>query len=125
MSRSDPGPALQGSYLGGEPGASSKHPAVAFGFGVPRSDQTTVTSCGLFGLTEMLPAEVQRIWWPQTVCRAITENGMSLRPSSSWAAFLGSPKVRPPFVDLTTMICESNSNGTSQAASSWLFRKWT
>ena len=32
----------------------------AFGFGVARSDQTTVTSSGSFGFTEMLPADAHR-----------------------------------------------------------------
>ena len=57
--------------------------SVALGLAVPRSAKTTVTSLGLVGLTEILPAEVQRSWWPQTVWEPITEYGVSLNPSSS------------------------------------------
>jgi hypothetical protein len=63
-----------------------------------------------------LPAAFQRIWWPQIVCREITENGMSLSPSSSCTAGTGLPNVWPPFVDFVTMIWLSKSNGTSHAA---------
>ena len=59
----------------------------------------------------MLPADVHRIWWPQTVWRPITEYGMSLRPSSSCATVHrgaeGRPAVRRAF---TTMIWLSKSN---------------
>ena len=77
---------------------------VALGFGVPRSAKTIVTSSGLVGLTEMLPSDAQRIWWPQIVCRPMTENGMSAAPSSSCTAGTGAPNVTPPSVDFTTII---------------------
>jgi hypothetical protein len=84
-----------------------------------------VTSLGLVGLTEILPAEVQRSWWPQTVWEPITEYGVSLNPSSSWTAGTGAPKLWPPSVDLVTMIWLSRSKSTSQAAWFWPFRKCT
>jgi hypothetical protein len=77
---------------------------VALGLGVPRSAKTTVTSLGSLGLTGMLPAAFQRIWCPQTVCREMTANGMSLSPSSSCTVGTGWPKLSPPLVDLVTMI---------------------
>src|SRR5687768_15401513 len=73
----------------------------------------------------MFPADAQRIWWPQIVWRPITDQGMSLSPSSSCAACPAGRKVAPPSVERTTMIWESKSNSASHAASFWKFWKWT
>lgn len=43
----------------------------------------------------MLPAAVQRIWWPHTVVLPMTDHGMSLKPSSSCAACTGGEKLAP------------------------------
>ena len=101
------------------PSAVTKQNGVAAGLGVPRSAKTIVISLGSAGLTTMLPEAFQRIWWPQIVWREITDQGMSLSPSSSCTAGTGSLQVAPPSVDLTTMIWASKSNGTSQESSFW------
>ena len=79
-------------------------PGVALGFGVPRSRQTTVTSSGFVGLTEILPHGSPADLVAPDVCRPMTENGMSAA-----AVFELDRRDRrrrtstPPSVDFTTM----------------------
>src|SRR6266508_4409472 len=101
------------------------HSSVALGLAVPRSTQTSTTSSGSLGFTEMLPAEAHRIWWPHTVCRPITDHGMSDRPSSNCTAGTGSLQVTPPSVDFTTISWLSKSKTTSHAASFCPLMNWT
>ena len=84
-----------------------------------------MTSSGLFGFTVMLPAEAQRIWWPQTVCRPITDHGISLRRPPAGRLPGRAPKRlaavgRPDDEDLRIEVL----GRLSQAASFWEFRKW-
>ncbi len=102
-----------------------KQPGVALGFGVPRSDQTIVTSSGSVGLTEMLPYGAQRIWWPQIVCRPMTEYGMSLQAVLELDRRDRGAEGDAAVGRLHDHQLESNRSFGSQAASFWKFAKWT
>ena len=76
-----------------------------------------MASFGSVGLTVIVPADVHRSWWPQTVWRPITAPrhvaGTVLELNHLRRA---AKIVTPPSVDFTTMIWESNSKGDLPSA---------